>query len=136
MRKMTITPRLLSPDEAATFLALGSRWSVYRLIRRGDLPVLRIAGKLRVDVVDLERLIEAAKLTGDERPAVHRSAALAVVPRALAPARRATRVTVPRPGDSPATSARTSGEKDTPNAAGFAARRMRNAVRAAADGSA
>jgi excisionase family DNA binding protein len=123
-----IAPRLLSPDEAATFLALGSRWSVYRLIRRGELPVVRIAGKLRVDVVDLERLIEAAKQTGGNHVALHRTTALAAVPRELTPARPRSRVTVARSGDSRGTTPTANSDQRGRKSAVPAAPSMRNAV--------
>jgi excisionase family DNA binding protein len=52
---VTITPRLLSPDAVAGYLGLGSRWSVYRLLKAGELPAVTIAGKLRIDREDLAR---------------------------------------------------------------------------------
>ena len=58
---MIVQPRLLSPDEAATYLGLGSRWAIYRLVGHGELPVIRLAGKLRLDRDDLDRLIERRK---------------------------------------------------------------------------
>lgn len=42
-------PRLLSPDQAARYLGLGSRWVIYRLIAQGTLPAIRLARKLRLD---------------------------------------------------------------------------------------
>ncbi len=53
--------RLLSPDEAAKYLGLGSRWAVRRLVVNGVLPVVRIAGKWRLDVEDLDGLISKLK---------------------------------------------------------------------------
>ena len=32
-----IEPRLLSPDQAAAYLGLGSRWAIYRLVKSGQL---------------------------------------------------------------------------------------------------
>ena len=58
--------RLLSPQEAATYLGLGSRWAVRRLVLNGALPVVRLAGKWRLDLEDLDRLI-AAKKSDPER---------------------------------------------------------------------
>ena len=56
------TPRrLLSPDQAAKYLGLGSRWAVRRLVVNGALPVVRIAGKWRLDVEDLDELISKLK---------------------------------------------------------------------------
>ena len=56
--------RLLSPEQAATYLGLRSRFAVYRLVSAGQLPALRLANKLRVDLRDLELLIEKAKAYG------------------------------------------------------------------------
>ena len=53
--------RLLSPDQAAIYLSLGSRWAVYRLISAGDLRAVRLLGKIRLDRVDLDALIERNK---------------------------------------------------------------------------
>lgn len=65
---MIVQPRLLSPDEAATYLGLGSRWAIYRLVGHGELPVIRLAGKLRLDRDDLDRLIETRKGNLEPRP--------------------------------------------------------------------
>jgi len=53
--------RLLSPQEAARYLGLGSRWAVRRLVVNGELPVVKLAGKWRLDREDLDRLIAARK---------------------------------------------------------------------------
>ena len=55
--------RLLSSDAAASYLGLGSRWAIYRLIASGELEALKIAGKLRLDRLDLDDFIERAKAT-------------------------------------------------------------------------
>ena len=59
-----VSARLLSPAGAAAYLGLGSRWAIYRLVSNGQLPAVRLAGKLRIDRADLDRLIEAAKSQG------------------------------------------------------------------------
>jgi len=59
--------RLLTPAQAATYLGLPSRWSIYRLVRGGALPGLALAGKLRLDRQDLDRLIEAKKADAASR---------------------------------------------------------------------
>ena len=84
---MIVQPRLLSPDEAATYLGLGSRWAIYRLVGHGELPVIRLAGKLRLDRDDLDRLIETRKgIPGpDPDPRVLRSRRAGSVPQVLAP---------------------------------------------------
>ena len=79
--------RLLSPEQAAAYLGLRSRFAVYRLVASGQLPALRLAHKLRVDLLDLEVLIEKAKTNG-ARGAVRsaiRTTAPRRVPRQLAP---------------------------------------------------
>lgn len=53
--------RLLSPDQAALYLGLGSRWAIYRLIAAGALPAVKLAGKVRLDRVDLDKLIQTGK---------------------------------------------------------------------------
>jgi hypothetical protein len=60
------TRRLLSPDQAARFLGLGSRWAIRRLVVTGAFPVVRIAGKWRLDVEDLDKLISAKKSVAPE----------------------------------------------------------------------
>lgn len=95
--------RLLSPEQAAAYLGLRSRFAVYRLVNSGQLPALRVANKLRVDLCDLELLIEKAK-ADSVRPSpqsVLRAAVVRAVPLYLAPRehrRRSVtgRVTAPR----------------------------------------
>lgn len=89
--------RLLSPEQAAAYLGLGSRFAVYRLVASGELLALRLANKLRVDLRDLDSMIENAKVGGmlsrvrPGGPRVSRP-----VPRQLAPGRvRRRPVTVP-----------------------------------------
>jgi helix-turn-helix protein len=53
--------RLLSLDQAAQYLGLGSRWAVRRLVVSSALPVVKIAGKWRLDVEDLDGLISNLK---------------------------------------------------------------------------
>jgi excisionase family DNA binding protein len=53
--------RLLSLDEAARYLGLGSRWAVRRLVVKGALPVVKIARKWRLDVEDLDARISAGR---------------------------------------------------------------------------
>ena len=98
-----IARRLLSPEQAAAYLGLRSRFAVYRLVSSGQLPALRLANKLRVDLRDLELLIEKAKADG-VRPSprsVLGAAVVRAVPLQLAPReyrRRSVtrRVTAPR----------------------------------------
>jgi len=56
-------PRLLVPTEAAVYLGLRSRWAIYRLVGAGELPAVRLAGKLLLDIRDLDALIDARKVT-------------------------------------------------------------------------
>jgi len=53
---------LLSPEQAAAYLGLRSRFAVYRLVASGQIPALRLANKLRIDLQDLELLIERREL--------------------------------------------------------------------------
>jgi excisionase family DNA binding protein len=71
-----ITVRLLSPEQAASYLALGSRWAVYRLVKAGEVPAVFIAGKLRVDRADLDALIERLKAGPHTAAAVEHSRAV------------------------------------------------------------
>ena len=91
---LSVQPRLLSPDQAATYLGLGSRWAVRRLMVNGELQVVRLAGKLRFDREDLDRLITTRKSVTDaghrdERrlPHAHRRVTT-TAPDRLAPLRR------------------------------------------------
>jgi len=72
-------PRLLVPTAAAGYLGLRSRWAIYRLVAAGDLPAVRLAGKLLLDLRDLDVLIETRKVTAGA--AVARSAARPTVRR-------------------------------------------------------
>src|SRR5262249_31197078 len=79
--------RLLSPSAAAIYLGLGSRFAIYRLVASGQLPAVRLANKVRLDVRDLDAAIEAAK-GGDRRSQRHVPRGLVrprAVPRELAP---------------------------------------------------
>jgi excisionase family DNA binding protein len=82
-----VQARLLSPDEAATYLGLGSRWAIYRLVSHGDLPVIRLARKLRLDRDDLDRLIETRKVSDGpaSRPRSSPSRRGRIVPQTLSP---------------------------------------------------
>lgn len=91
--------RLLSVDEVAVYLGLGSRFAVYRLISSGQLPALRLAGKIRVDLRDLDAMIENAKTVVPPRmPSAGRRIVSRAVPMQLAPLkRRDRRRSSPRP---------------------------------------
>ena len=91
--------RLLSPDEVAVYLGLGSRFAVYRLISSGQLPAVRLAGKIRIDLCDLDAMIENAKTVAPARmPSAGRRIVSRGVPMQLAPLkRRDRRRSSPRP---------------------------------------
>jgi excisionase family DNA binding protein len=72
-------PRLVVPTAAAVYLGLRSRWAIYRLVAAGELPAVRLAGKLLLDLRDLDALIETRKVTAGV--AVARSAARPTVGR-------------------------------------------------------
>jgi excisionase family DNA binding protein len=80
-----IQARLLCPRGAATYLGLGSRWAIYRLISTGQLPAIKLAGKLRIDRADLDALVETMKERNSENGSVPRRPVAAQVPARLAP---------------------------------------------------
>jgi excisionase family DNA binding protein len=80
-----IERRLLSVDEVAVYLGLGSRFAVYRLISSGQLATVRLGRRIRVDLRDLDAMIENAKTVVPPRsPALARPAAVRGVPTRLA----------------------------------------------------
>src|SRR2546426_9080367 len=87
--------RLLSPEEAAAYLGLPSRFAIYRLVAGGQLRALRLANKLRLDLQDLDSMIENAKAerTGSVDRSPSAPAAAQLVPRQLTPHRRRGSVT-------------------------------------------
>jgi excisionase family DNA binding protein len=93
---------MLSPDQAASYLGLGSRWSIYRLVGSGQLPRTTIAGKLRIDRLDLDMFIERSKRAVPLSPNTLRTAHRVSDPRRtrLAPLSRKL-----RNGDKPVTAA-------------------------------
>ncbi len=99
-----INARLLSPEAAAAYLGLGSRWAIYRLVASGQLPAVRLAGKLRLDRADLDRLIDTLKSQGgvSRGSDTKMSPVTLVVPRRLAPP-PARRARPPRPVTTPVT---------------------------------
>ena len=48
---------LLTVNEAAAYLA-SSRWTVYRLVRRGELRALRVGDRLRFRLEELDAYLE------------------------------------------------------------------------------
>jgi excisionase family DNA binding protein len=53
--------RLLTYEEAALFLGV-SRRTIYNMVARGEIPVVRLSNRIcRIDRHDLELLVEAAK---------------------------------------------------------------------------
>jgi excisionase family DNA binding protein len=87
--------RLLSAEQAAAYLGLRSRFAIYRLVARGRLRALRLANKLRLDLQDLDSMIEDSKVesTGNVDRSQSGPAAARSVPRELAPNRRRRSVT-------------------------------------------
>src|SRR5262245_37119485 len=57
----SVGARLVSPSDAATYLGLGSRFAIYRLVASGQLRAVRIANKLRLDLRDIDVFIDEAK---------------------------------------------------------------------------
>ncbi len=60
MKADTVTPRLLSQHEAATYLGV-SYWTLRDLTYRGDLPYIRIKRRILVDRTDLDNYIGRLK---------------------------------------------------------------------------
>src|SRR5437867_3598676 len=92
--------RLLSAHEAAVYLGLGSRHAVYRLISSGQLPAVRLGSRIRLDLRDMDTMIENARTVAPLRsPVVGRQTALRAVPKQLAPRKRRDRrrATTPPP---------------------------------------
>jgi excisionase family DNA binding protein len=48
--------RFRRPDEVAAELGL-SEWSVYRLIRRGELRPIKISGRIRIERAEIDRYV-------------------------------------------------------------------------------
>jgi excisionase family DNA binding protein len=63
----SIEQRLLSSEQVATYLGLGSRWAVRRLMVNAELQAVRLAGKLRFDRKDVDRFIATKKSEADPR---------------------------------------------------------------------
>lgn len=60
MHQAEIEQRLLRLREAAKYLGLDPS-TVFRAIKRGEIPAVRIGRALRVDIKDLDRLIAGHK---------------------------------------------------------------------------
>jgi excisionase family DNA binding protein len=60
VKNETLTPRLLSQKEAATYLGI-SYWTLRDLLFRGELPTVRIRRRVLIDRADLERYVGHAK---------------------------------------------------------------------------
>ena|SRR2546422_5733881 len=89
---MPLTQRLLSVHEAAVYLGLGSRYAIYRLISSGRLPAVRLGSRIRLDLRDLDAMIENAKTVAPlPAPDWVRRTAMRTVPTQLAPLERRTR---------------------------------------------
>jgi Helix-turn-helix domain len=58
--RAAIEPRLLNRRDAAVYLAVCSR-TLKNLTKRGELPEVRLAGAVRYDQADLDRLIDDKK---------------------------------------------------------------------------
>lgn len=82
--------RLVSPVEAAAYLGLGSRFAIYRLVSSGRLPAVRLANKIRLDLQDLDVVIQEEKSAAarHEIPQPGRAIRPPAMPRQLAPRRR------------------------------------------------
>ncbi|MEM2188912.1 MAG: helix-turn-helix domain-containing protein [Nitrososphaerota archaeon] len=59
--------RLLSPRDVARELNI-SIWSVYRLIRRGDLVAFKVGRRLRIPESSVDAFLELARMKPREKP--------------------------------------------------------------------
>jgi excisionase family DNA binding protein len=57
---MTIVPRVVGTRDAAKYIGV-SAWTIHKLVRTGELPVLRHGRGFRFDVHDLDAYIERTK---------------------------------------------------------------------------
>ncbi|MBO8170506.1 MAG: helix-turn-helix domain-containing protein [Bacillaceae bacterium] len=51
---------LLTPEEAAEILKI-SKYTIYEMVKRGELPATRIGRKIRIDPRDLEMFVQSSK---------------------------------------------------------------------------
>jgi excisionase family DNA binding protein len=58
-QELETKPYVFSPSEAARYMSL-SRSMVYKLIREGKLPIVRIGGVIRIRVQDIEAFFDNA----------------------------------------------------------------------------
>ena len=61
----TIPTRLLTPKEAAGFLAISTR-TLSRIVKQGELPVVRVGGSNRFTMPDLEAYVGRRRATGHD----------------------------------------------------------------------
>lgn len=59
--KTDVGPHLLTIPQTAERLGYKDRRSVYRLIARGELPVVQVGGVSRIDAADLDKYVEKNK---------------------------------------------------------------------------
>ncbi len=62
MKREPYQRRLLSLEEAATYLGR-TIWGVRELVWKGKLPAVRIDRRVQLDIRDLEKFIEAHKVS-------------------------------------------------------------------------
>ena len=63
------TPKTLSVPEAGRRYFDLAKNAAYEAARRGDIPVIRIGGRLRVPVVALERMLAGARVRASQEEA-------------------------------------------------------------------
>ena len=61
----TYPTRLLTPKEAAGFLAISTR-TLTRIVKQGELPVVRVGGSNRFTMPDLEVYVGRRRATGHD----------------------------------------------------------------------
>lgn len=60
--------RWASPKEAATYLKLG-RFTIYRLIKAGTIPAVRLGSRFRIDLGRVDELLDSGALGTSEKTA-------------------------------------------------------------------
>lgn len=71
--------RLFSPEDAGAYLSV-SRWTVYRLIKDGELLALPVKGVLRLDRADLDAYADRLRAEAATTLAARKAAILAAAP--------------------------------------------------------
>lgn len=58
---------LLTPEEAADMLKL-SKYTIYEMVKRGELPAVKVGRKVRINISDIDALIHKGKVKVEQEP--------------------------------------------------------------------